>query len=61
MTISGYGHCHATGKVCYESRTAARDTMSGMQRKKLRKRKTDRLNVFRCVACEYWHVGNKPK
>lgn len=61
MTLYDGKYCARTGKVAHASPTEARQTMAGMQKKKRRVRRTDRLNVYRCADCGQWHVGNKPR
>jgi hypothetical protein len=42
-----------TGKVCFESKQAARQAMHG------HKGHRTQMRVFRCGYCEKWHLGHK--
>lgn len=47
------GCCHRTGKLCHPSRSAAREHL-----KKLVKRKESYEGMaYECKFCGFWHVG----
>lgn len=58
--MSDAAYCRMTGKIAYASKSEAQDVVRGMKSKK-RKRRTDRLNVFQCIACRFFHIGNGNK
>jgi hypothetical protein len=45
--------CAPTGKVVYRSPERAEKI-----RKLIRKKSGDRLSVFRCDDCRFWHLGH---
>jgi len=46
-------------KQQYNSKPEAEDVVKAQMRRL--NNRTARLNVYHCVYCQYWHIGNKPK
>lgn len=49
-----------TGKRSLETYRVAQQAVVTILRRRLRRPRDVRLNVYRCPDCRWWHVGNKP-
>lgn len=48
------GTCQVTGKVCFLSRSAAKEVI-----KRRRNTRTHEVQPFLCAECQYFHIGGK--